>query len=167
MDRHWRGNRGWRGRCDGQNGEEAGAAGEARCDRAAHRGHRDGRPCPQSHATGTRSLGYAAAVPVLALKLVLTPLLIAGASLAARRWGPAIGGLLIALPLTSGPVAFFLAVDHGAAFAAGAVVGSLGGLVAITGFCLAYAAVGPRAGAAAGIGAASAAFAGVGSPCGR
>jgi hypothetical protein len=38
------------------------------------------------------------AVPILALKLVLTPVLIGGASLAARRWGPAIGGLIVALP---------------------------------------------------------------------
>ena len=45
-------------------------------------------------------------MPVLALKLILTPLLIGGASLAARRWGPAIGGWLVSLPLTSGPVTF-------------------------------------------------------------
>jgi len=101
-------------------------------------------------------------VPLLALKLVLTPLLIGGASLAARRWGPAIGGLIVALPLTSGPVAFFLALDYGAAFAAEAVVGSLGGLVAIVAFSLAYAAAGSRFGAAAGIVAASAAFAAAG-----
>ena len=98
-------------------------------------------------------------MPLLALKLVLTPLLIGGASLAARRWGPAIGGLIVALPLTSGPVAFFLALENGAAFAADAVVGSLGGLLAIVAFSLAYAAAGSRFGAAAGIVAASAAFA--------
>lgn len=108
------------------------------------------------------ALGYAAPVPLLALKLVLTPLLIGGASLAARRWGPAIGGLIVALPLTSGPVALFLALDNGAPFAAGAVLGSLGGLVAIVAFSLAYAAAGSRFGAVAGIGAAGAAFAVVG-----
>ena len=94
----------------------------------------------------------------LALKLILTPLLIGGASLAARRWGPATGGLIVALPLTSGPVAFFLALDIGAAFAADAVVGSLGGLVAIVAFSLAYAAAGRRFGAGAGITAAATAF---------
>jgi len=101
-------------------------------------------------------------VPVLALKLILTPLLIGGASLAARRWGPATGGLIVALPLTSGPVALFLALDNGAAFAAEAVVGSLGGLVAIVAFSLAYAAAGPRFGSGAGIAAAGIAFAVVG-----
>jgi hypothetical protein len=41
-------------------------------------------------------------VPVLALKLILTPLLIGGASLAARRWGPAIGGWLVGLAAIAG-----------------------------------------------------------------
>ncbi len=101
-------------------------------------------------------------MPILALKLVLTPLLIGGASLAARRWGQEIGGLIVALPLTSGPVALFFALDNGAAFAAGAVVGSLGGLAAIVAFSLAYAAAGSRFGAGAGILAAAASFAAAG-----
>lgn len=101
-------------------------------------------------------------MPLLIFKLVLTPLLIGGASLAARRWGPATGGLVVALPLTSGPVALFLALDNGPAFAAAAVVGSLGGLVAIVAFSLAYAAAGSRFGVGAGIGAAGVAFAGAG-----
>jgi hypothetical protein len=46
----------------------------------------------------------------LVFKLVATPLLIQPASLAGRRWGPAIGGWLVGLPLTSGPIAFFLAI---------------------------------------------------------
>jgi hypothetical protein len=101
-------------------------------------------------------------VPILVFKILLTPLLIGGASLAARRWGPAIGGLLVALPLTSGPVAFFLALDPGPAFAAAAMSGTMAGLVAITGYSVGYAAAGPRRGAAAGFGAASAAFVVVG-----
>jgi len=87
------------------------------------------------------------------LKLVLTPLLIAAASLAGRRWGPAVGGWFVGLPLTSGPIALFLALDHGAGFAAAAAVGSLTGALAEAAFCLAYAAVAragwPRALAAA------------------
>jgi len=43
----------------------------------------------------------------LALKLTITPFLILAASLASRRWGEAVGGWLVGLPLTSGPVAFF------------------------------------------------------------
>ena len=74
----------------------------------------------------------------LLLKLVLTPVLIAAASLAGRRWGQAVGGWLVGLPLTSGPVAFFLALDHGAGFAAAVAFGSLAGALAEAAFCLAY-----------------------------
>ena len=48
------------------------------------------------------------------------------------------GGWLVGLPLTSGPVAFFLALDHGAGFAAAVVLGSLAGALAEGAFCLAY-----------------------------
>ena len=74
----------------------------------------------------------------LILKLVLTPVLIGAASLAGRRWGQAVGGWLVGLPLTSGPVAFFLALDHGIGFAAAVAFGSLAGALAEAAFCLAY-----------------------------
>jgi hypothetical protein len=96
---------------------------------------------------------------MLLLKLVLTPALIAVASLAGRRWGHAVSGWLVGLPLTSGPVAFFLAVERGASFAADAALGSLAGAMAEAGFCLAYAFVAPRAAWPAALGVASVAFA--------
>lgn len=77
-------------------------------------------------------------MPLLLLKLTLTPLVVGGASIAARRWGPAIGGWIVALPLTSGPILFFLALDQGPAFAADAAVGTLLGLGAICGFSVGY-----------------------------
>ncbi|MFI5255554.1 MAG: hypothetical protein ACHQ15_08870 [Candidatus Limnocylindrales bacterium] len=76
---------------------------------------------------------------LLVLKLVLTPLFIGGASLGARRWGPGFGGWIISLPLTSGPVAFFLALDRGAAFASAAAEASLAGCVAIAAYGVVYA----------------------------
>lgn len=94
----------------------------------------------------------------LVLKLVLTPLLIAAASLAGRRWGPAVGGWFVGLPLTSGPIALFLALDHGAGFAAAAAVGSLTGALAEAAFCLAYAGA-ARAGWAVALAAATVTFA--------
>ena len=83
---------------------------------------------------------------LLLLKLSLTPLLIGGASLAARRWGPAIGGWLVALPLTSGPVALYLALGQGNAFAAGSAKGSIAGLLGDATFALAYGLVARRIG---------------------
>src|SRR5438270_4777170 len=80
----------------------------------------------------------------LLLKLVLTPALIGGASLAARRWGHAVSGWVVGLPLTSGPIAFFLALERGTSFAAAAALGSLAGAIAEAAFCVAYA-LGARA----------------------
>jgi hypothetical protein len=76
---------------------------------------------------------------ILALKLILTPLLIAVATLAGRRWGPGVSGWLVGLPLTSGPISFILAWQDGRPFAAHAAVGTLGGLSSVCFFCLAYA----------------------------
>jgi len=91
------------------------------------------------------------------LKLVFTPVLIAVATLAARRYGPALGGWLAGLPLVSGPVSIFLALDEGRDFAAAAALAGLLGLVAVAGFCAAYVLTARRAGwlpaALAGIGA--------------
>lgn len=96
-------------------------------------------------------------VEVIALKLVVTPLLIAAATLAVRRWGPGVGGWLAGFPLTSAPVSVFLAFEQGPAFAATAAVGTLLGLTALAVFCLAYGHAARRAGwpvsAAAGLGA--------------
>ena len=74
----------------------------------------------------------------LVLKLVLTPTLIGAVSMAGRRWGPGVSGWLVGFPLTSGPVAFFLALDHGLPFAAGAAVGSMTGAAAQAAFCVLY-----------------------------
>ena len=45
---------------------------------------------------------------ILLLKLTITPVVIALASLAARRFGPAFGGWLIGLPVTAAPVVLFI-----------------------------------------------------------
>jgi hypothetical protein len=84
--------------------------------------------------------------PLLVLKLVLTPLLIAGVSLAGRRWGPSISGWLSALPLISAPTVAFLLIDQGADFAARAAAATLVGLLSLGLFCLLYAQVARRAG---------------------
>lgn len=75
---------------------------------------------------------------ILLLKLVLTPLLIAAATLAGRRWGPGVSGWLVGLPLTSGPVSLILALQNGTPFAAAAAVGVMGGVTSLCVFCLIY-----------------------------
>jgi hypothetical protein len=74
----------------------------------------------------------------LALKLVLTPLLIGGASLAGRRWGPGVSGWLVGFPFTSAPIALFLALGHGPDFAATAALGTMAGAISQAAFCVVY-----------------------------
>ena len=75
---------------------------------------------------------------LLLLKLLLVPALIATVTLATRRWGPRIGGLLTALPVVGGPTLCFYAVEQGDLFAAQAAHSTLVGLVAVVAFCVAY-----------------------------
>src|SRR5258708_2246532 len=79
---------------------------------------------------------------MLAIKLLLTPILVGVMSLVGRRWGPAVSGWFVGLPLTSGPITLYLALDQGTAFAARAAQGTLragwlGGLLA--GWCVFFA----------------------------
>ena len=93
------------------------------------------------------------------LKLLLTPALIAAASLAGRRWGQAVSGWFVGLPLTSGPIAFFVALDHGVGFAAATALGALAAAIAEAAFCLAYGHAARRARWPLALAAACAAFA--------
>ncbi|MEA5363717.1 hypothetical protein VA596_29580 [Amycolatopsis sp., V23-08] len=75
----------------------------------------------------------------LLLKLVLAPLLVVGSSLAGRRWGPGVTGLLVALPVVAGPILVVTYLEHGAAFAARAASASLLGLVSLAVFSVVFA----------------------------
>ena len=75
----------------------------------------------------------------LILKLVLTPVLIGGASLAGRKWGHAVSGWIVAFPLTSGPVVFFIALAHGGNFALNTSLGIMSGGFSLAIFALSYA----------------------------
>ena len=72
------------------------------------------------------------------LKIAITPLLVAAVSLAARWWGPTIGGILMGLPWFTGPVLFVLVQDKGIDFGVGACIGIEVGVVCISAFMLAY-----------------------------
>jgi hypothetical protein len=75
---------------------------------------------------------------LLILKLTITPAVIAAATLVARRFGPAVGGWLIGLPLTNGPVALFLTLEHGSAFTTHVAKGFVAGIAGEVAFVLAY-----------------------------
>jgi len=77
--------------------------------------------------------------PLLALKLTIVPLLIAAITFAGHRWGPAVSGWLAGLPVVAGPVLFFIAIEHGPAFAAAAAIGTLAGVLGTVAFAISYA----------------------------
>jgi uncharacterized membrane protein (GlpM family) len=84
-------------------------------------------------------------VGLLAVKLTLAPTFVVCASLAARRFGPRVGGLIAGLPVVAGPILLVYALEHGRHFAAGAAAGTLLGLVSLTAFLVVYSRVAAHA----------------------
>lgn len=76
---------------------------------------------------------------MIAVKLLLAPAFVVVASLAARRFGMLIGGLVGGLPVVAGPILLAFALDQGARFGARAAVGTLLGLISLTAFVVVYA----------------------------
>ncbi|MBI2306296.1 MAG: hypothetical protein HYU78_03245 [Rhodocyclales bacterium] len=76
---------------------------------------------------------------MLALKLVLVPSFLLFVSLAGRRWGAAVAGRLVGLPLVTGPILFFLSVEQGERFAAAAAGAALSAVFAAMAFGIVYA----------------------------
>jgi hypothetical protein len=81
---------------------------------------------------------------MLLLKLMIVPVLVALMSLAARRFGPMVGGLLIGLPWMTGPIIFFLGQEKGDAHAASLASGALLATVSISAYALVYGCLGMR-----------------------
>ena len=82
---------------------------------------------------------------VLAAKLLLAPAFVVCASLAARRWGALVGGVIGGLPVVAGPILAIIAIQHGNAFGSRAAAATLLGLISLTGFVLTYAFLARRA----------------------
>lgn len=67
---------------------------------------------------------------MLALKLALVPTFLLLVSVAGRLWGPAVAGRLAGLPLVTGPILFFLALEQGTEFTARASAAALSAVFA-------------------------------------
>lgn len=98
----------------------------------------------------------------LLLKLLLAPALVVAATLAGRRWGGRVSGILIAIPLVAGPILLVITLEQGTDFGARAARGSLLGVVALAVFCVVFARVAHVRGAFGSLMAGWAAFAVVG-----
>lgn len=68
---------------------------------------------------------------ILLTKLLLGPGLVVGASLAGRRWGSAVSGILVAIPIVLGPILLIIAIEQGERFGAEAATSSLLAMVAL------------------------------------
>jgi hypothetical protein len=84
-------------------------------------------------------------VLVLAVKALLAPSFVAGASLTARRFGPWVGGIVAGLPVVAGPILLAYALVHGRVFAQHAAAGTLLGLLSLTTFVVVYGRLAGRA----------------------
>jgi hypothetical protein len=73
------------------------------------------------------------------LEVLIAPVLVALSTLVGRRWGARAGGLVSAFPAVVGPVLLIIAQQRGEVAAQRAAGATLLGLVALSGFALAYA----------------------------
>lgn len=76
---------------------------------------------------------------IFLLKLILTPILIGTTTFVSRKWGATVSGWLVGLPLTSGPVVFFIALSHDRAFTLQTILGILSGGFSLVAYVLVYA----------------------------
>jgi hypothetical protein len=83
---------------------------------------------------------------LLATKLFLAPLCVVGVSLAGRRWGMGVAGVLGGLPVVAGPILLALTLIHGRSFGAESAAGTLLALAALTVFVVTYGRVAQVAG---------------------
>lgn len=96
---------------------------------------------------------------LLAFRVVSAPVLVLAASVAQQRFGQAVGGRFVGLPLTSLPLLALLAAADGVGFAAAAATAALAGVVAQCVWAIVYVHASRRYGPAASTAAASSAFA--------
>ncbi len=75
---------------------------------------------------------------LFAFKLTLVPFFILALSLAGRRFGTAVSGWLVALPVVAGPIVFFIGMEQGESFAAGAARATIAGLASLAVYSLVY-----------------------------
>jgi hypothetical protein len=76
---------------------------------------------------------------LLAAKIAAAVTVVVAASRATERAGPFLGAMIATIPVSTGPIYVFLAIDHGAAFVSEAARMSVAGTAAIAAFVAAHA----------------------------
>lgn len=75
---------------------------------------------------------------VLILKITLVPFFIAAVTLAGRRWGAGVAGLLAGCPVVAGPIVVFIAIEQGVPFGTTAAIAAISGIAGLLAFAIAY-----------------------------
>ncbi len=78
---------------------------------------------------------------ILLLKVTLMPSVIALVTLAIRKWGNRIGGLIGSMPWIAGPILLFFILEQGKPFGIQSIQGSMTGILALISFCFSYSAI--------------------------
>ena len=75
---------------------------------------------------------------LLLVKITLIPGVIALVTLAIRKWGSKVGGLIGSMPWVAGPILLFFILEQGKAFGIHSIQGSMTGVLALISFCFTY-----------------------------
>jgi hypothetical protein len=72
------------------------------------------------------------------IKLIMMPIVIGGVTLASKKWGNLVGGMIASLPWIAAPIMLFFALEQGVDFAVSSVKGMMIGTIGVLVFCFAY-----------------------------
>ncbi len=75
---------------------------------------------------------------MLFLKITMVPFFIAVVTLAGRRWGAGVAGLLAGFPVVAGPIVIVIAAEHGVQFGVKAAIAAVSATVGLLAFGVAY-----------------------------
>jgi hypothetical protein len=75
---------------------------------------------------------------ILLIKLILMPLVIGGVTLASKKWGHQIGGIIASMPWIAGPILLFFIIEQGTDFAINSIKGVLIGVIGVLFFAYTY-----------------------------
>lgn len=68
----------------------------------------------------------------------MMPLVIGGVTIASKKWGNLIGGMIASMPWIAGPIMLFFTIEQGVEFAVSSVPGIMMGILGVLAFCFAY-----------------------------
>lgn len=68
----------------------------------------------------------------------MMPIVIGGVTLASKKWGNLVGGMIASLPWIAGPVILFFTIEQGVDFTISSIKGVMIGIIGVLAFCFVY-----------------------------